>query len=58
MQLTTFAFRTPDERDAILTQYKKIMQLIPSINEDAQFYRENPDALCDVIRYVSNLSLV
>ncbi|PSR72537.1 hypothetical protein PHLCEN_2v11590 [Hermanssonia centrifuga] len=43
---------TPDERDVILTQYKKIMQLIPSINEDAQSYREDPDALCDVIRYI------
>ncbi|PSR76358.1 hypothetical protein PHLCEN_2v8498 [Hermanssonia centrifuga] len=43
---------TPDERDAIVTQYKKIVQLIPSIKEDAQFYREDPDALCDLIRYI------
>ncbi|PSR71548.1 hypothetical protein PHLCEN_2v12557 [Hermanssonia centrifuga] len=42
----------PDERDAIVTQYKKIVQLIPSIKEDAQFYREDPDALCDIIRYI------
>ncbi|THG97732.1 hypothetical protein EW026_g4332 [Hermanssonia centrifuga] len=43
---------TPDERNAIVTQYKKIVQLIPSIKEDAQFYREDPDALCDLIRYI------
>ncbi|PSS12759.1 hypothetical protein PHLCEN_2v3295, partial [Hermanssonia centrifuga] len=42
---------TPDERNAIVTRYKKIVQLIPSIKEDAQFYREDPDALCDLIRY-------